>query len=111
MTAPIVRWCPECGGHAQLFESRKMKTVDGRRRRYRCLDPACGKRWNEWEGRRSACSLRQSQRAAGTAAGLPTRLCAGCLHYLREGCGLGFPEAVADPTFATLCSAWQPRPG
>ena len=32
-------------------------------------------------------------------------------HAGEGGCGLGFPEAVNDPTFASLCAAWLPIGG
>lgn len=100
--------CRVCGGRAKLLESRPMKTAEGRRRRYGCLDPACGVRWSEWTGGRPEHSLRQAARAAGAAPGGVVRQCRDCGHWLGR-CGMEFPEAAQDPSFASLCAAWLDR--
>lgn len=99
--------CRLCGGRAKLLESRPHKNGSGRRRRYGCREAGCGFRWSEWEGERSSESLRQSVRAAGAVGAL--HLCSTCTHWLADRCGLGFPEAATDPTFASLCAAWLER--
>ena len=102
-------FCRECGGRAKLLESRPMKESSGRRRRYGCLDPACGVRWSEWEGERSPESLRQAARASGAASGAVALTCyRDCLHW-DERCGLRIPEAASDPTFASVCPARMER--
>ena len=98
--------CRLCGGRAKLLESRLHKNGSGRRRRYGCQEPGCGFRWSEWEGERSCESLRQGARAAGAAGTF--HLCSTCTHWAGR-CGLGFPEAATDPTFASLCAAWLER--
>jgi hypothetical protein len=34
------------------------------------------------------------------------RSCKKCIHWLRESCGYGFPEAI-DENFATYCNVYQ----
>ena len=105
--------CQLCSGRAKLLESRPHKNGSGRRRRYGCQEQGCGFRWSEWTGERSSESLRQRPRAVGSVAGAAVvhRLCSSCTHASEGGCGLGFPEAVNDPTFASLCAAWLPIGG
>lgn len=35
--------------------------------------------------------------------------CDRCLHWLKESCGLGFPDPIEEgPGFARNCAAWMP---
>jgi len=103
--------CQSCGGRAKLLESRPLKQAAGRRRRYGCQEAGCGFRWSEWIGERPEHSLLQAARAAGStpAPEAVMRLCpTSCGHWL-NGCSMGFPEPLRDPTFASVCAAWLER--
>jgi len=76
--------CRLCGGVARFLYSNRRKV--GRLRRYGCLEPDCGVRWSERDGDQG------------------WHECSTCVHWLADRCGLGFPEPLLDPTFASLCT-------
>jgi len=81
--------CRLCGGRARFLYSDR--SGSGRLRRYGCREPDCGVRWSERDGDQDR------------------HLCSSCTHWLADRCGLGFPEPLLDPTFASLCAVWLER--
>jgi len=102
--------CPKCGGRIRMLNTEPNRE-GSRSRRYGCQD--CGHRFStievplDWvEELRDLRQLRSQLR--GLVGGSKVALivsCDQCVHWYKDNCGLGIPEAGA--TFATDCSSFD----